>query len=619
MIAREALTHEQIIVKRKSESHFSHSQGNPPFLIGKLLADQKTLRYTLDIDALMCERLDVQELERVNTLALFFSGKGLMKGNDMQYKGKYKIAVSVAALVLSGALWMPIVKAAPASDGTYYIDNGKYISVSPRSDVTSTKYVITNLDGSIPATQPADLWNPDNSLNTTKYAAVKADGVHSIQYLSQTGYTNRYNVGAPSGYDALINATTNQIVRSNQAIDPTLIASGVYKWVKGTDVNTMAKYTDAVVFSAPTTFKYDVPANVEAKRDSSGALVSLWASNGREYLNSTGDKTTIGAAGLTTTGDVKAGDVSLKAVGAQVSALSGVGGAVTEQGGRIGSLETKTQSITGDTNGIIVNGAAKANSFTASSTTGGVTSTTVVDGNGLRFDDGKGGSVTIKDPTIIVTNGASTTTIHNGDVTNTGDTNTGGKLTVAGATILNGGATVVGNTKTTTLTVTGNSSVGGNHSVAGNSSVGGSLSVTGPAAISGPLYVGGFGGNVYSGGYSDVSSALNGYGVMLDQQGGQIASLNDWRNVARGQITALQGDMKKALSGSAVAMATGKFSLEPGKMIGVSADYANYEGYGAFGTTAAFRFTNDLQGNISAGFGTDSNTFGVRAGVIWQR
>jgi trimeric autotransporter adhesin len=358
--------------------------------------------------------------------------------------------------------------------------------------------------------------------------------------------------------------------------------------------------------------------------------------------------TNVTSADYTNTGTVNTGTVNANKivaggvdVGGKLTTLTGtvdghtvsintLTGQVTQNGVDIGDLKTLTAShtvqiqdaagklttLTGTVDGHTANLSdlnsktsglsSDGKSFTSSDSVTGVT--TKVDSTGFHLTDANGGRVDITDPTIIVTDDSvnGTTKIHNGDVS------VGNTLHVAGATVLDGGLTVAGNTTVNgDHTVTGNSRVKGNNVVDGHQTVGGNQFVAGDSVVGGSFYAGTFGGNTYSPN-GEVGAALTNYGTALN-------NIYDQQGIFRNQIVSLQHDMKKAFTGSAVAMATGKFSLEAGKMVGASFDYANYAGYGAVGGTVAFRFTNELQGNISAGFGTENNEFGVRAGVIWQR
>lgn len=309
--------------------------------------------------------------------------------------------------------------------------------------------------------------------------------------------------------------------------------------------------------------------------------------------------TNVTSADYTNTGTVNTGTVNANKI---VAGGVDVGGKLTTLTGTVDGHTANLSDLNSKTSGLSSDG----KSFTSSDSVTGVT--TKVDSTGFHLTDANGGRVDITDPTIIVTDDSvnGTTKIHNGDVS------VGNTLHVAGATVLDGGLTVAGNTTVNgDHTVTGNSRVKGNNVVDGHQTVGGNQFVAGDSVVGGSFYAGTFGGNTYSPN-GEVGAALTNYGTALN-------NIYDQQGIFRNQIVSLQHDMKKAFTGSAVAMATGKFSLEAGKMVGASFDYANYAGYGAVGGTVAFRFTNELQGNISAGFGTENNEFGVRAGVIWQR
>ena len=287
-------------------------------------------------------------------------------------------------------------------------------------------------------------------------------------------------------------------------------------------------------------------------------------------------------------------------------------------------------------------------SITSTSSTG---ASTKVDGDGFTYTDGKGGKVTIGgDPTITVTNGTSTTTITNGDITNTGNVTTGGTTTtgslhVTGSSVFDGAITV--NTTGGQTKVTGGGAVftdpsGGTTTVAGGD-VTSTGTISGAKVFAGGRDVGqsltdhdtritkvqtqadstdhrlnvfnGTGGTIENWA-SGVDSWRGDVNAELAHQDGRLSSLESWRGVASAQIASLQGDVKKLQGGVSLAMASKVPSLDRGEKFGLSVNVADFDGTGAVAGGIAFRIDQNWQINASGGAGFSGGASGGTIGLV---
>jgi hypothetical protein len=228
-----------------------------------------------------------------------------------------------------------------------------------------------------------------------------------------------------------------------------------------------------------------------------------------------------------------------------------------------------------------------------------------MDGKGFVFSDGHGGSVTIADPSIVVTNGSgSTTTIHNGDVTATG--------TVSGGTVLAGGRDV------------GQSLADHDATLANHDTRITHVQNQADATDTRLNTFNGTGGTIenWASGVdnwrADTNAWRGGVDNTLAHYGSEISALQNWQGVATAQIANLQSRMGKVEGAAAIAMTLQVPTLEAGKRFALSGDFGGANSTGAFTVGTAIRLNDTWQLHAGGGSATNGQAWGGRVGVTGQ-
>ena len=279
---------------------------------------------------------------------------------------------------------------------------------------------------------------------------------------------------------------------------------------------------------------------------------------------------------------------NIAATNTRLNSFNGTGGTVEAWAtGVDGTLSTHTTQITGlqnwqsQLNGQTVGGSVNLTSVTGAST--------VTNGDGFVYRDGKGGSISIGgDPTITVTNGSgSTTTITNGSVTASDSVTvgsggnitsiSGGNITTTGAvtanTLSDGAGTTISGGAVTTNTVNAGTV---------NATTVHADSVTASSVSAAYVYA----DTLATAGYGNVGQTLTNYG-------NSISNLYSLYNSQQGQINNLNGRMDKAYAGIAMATAFESPQVDPGKRFGLSLNWGEFEGVSAFSSSAKLRFNDN--------------------------
>lgn len=108
-----------------------------------------------------------------------------------------------------------------------------------------------------------------------------------------------------------------------------------------------------------------------------------------------------------------------------------------------------------------------------------------------------------------------------------------------------------------------------------------------------------------------IYDTLDSHGSRLNQHDTAIASL-------QASDTRLNGRIDEAFEGVAMSLAMESPQVDPGKTFGVALNWGNFEGENAFAAAARIRFDDTWSGTGGLGYGTGSNTVGVRAGIQAQ-
>ena len=267
----------------------------------------------------------------------------------------------------------------------------------------------------------------------------------------------------------------------------------------------------------------------------------------------------------------------------------------------------------------------------------------VLDGYGLGSTSATGNSTYLSGDNLTMSNGAGTTISLNSTdgsasfaggaakIDGSGNIHTDGTLTVGGATNLNGGVVVVGGTKTDTLTVTNGADITGGtktdtltvtdkstFGVAGNTTIGANGSVTvGTNQNKAPLTVNGvttLNGNTTVNGNTQLNGNLS------IANGGNVSMGN---NVVHDVGTPIVGTdatnkayvdkgLNKAYEGTAIALAISQPVFLPGQTFAVRGGWGGYEGQSAFGVSAAGVIAHNVIGYgstlaLDGGIGVGSN------------
>lgn len=102
-----------------------------------------------------------------------------------------------------------------------------------------------------------------------------------------------------------------------------------------------------------------------------------------------------------------------------------------------------------------------------------------------------------------------------------------------------------------------------------------------------------------------------------DSAGTVYGNVGDTLSQHGSQLNALNGRVDEAFEGVAMALAMESPQVDPGKRFGISLNYGNFEGEGAFAAAAKLRFDENFAGTAGVGYG-QSGTVGFRAGVQAQ-
>lgn len=102
-----------------------------------------------------------------------------------------------------------------------------------------------------------------------------------------------------------------------------------------------------------------------------------------------------------------------------------------------------------------------------------------------------------------------------------------------------------------------------------------------------------------------------------DSDGTVYGNVGDTLSSHEGRINALDGRVDQSFEGVAMALAMESPQVDPGKRFGISLNYGNFEGEGAFAAAAKLRFDENFAGTAGVGYG-QSGTVGFRAGVQAQ-
>lgn len=104
----------------------------------------------------------------------------------------------------------------------------------------------------------------------------------------------------------------------------------------------------------------------------------------------------------------------------------------------------------------------------------------------------------------------------------------------------------------------------------------------------------------------------------LSNHGSRLNALEDWRNIAEGQIASLQGDVKRLQKTIAVATAITIPHVDHGKRFALTVSGAGVDGEGAGAIAAALRFNDTAQGFVGAGTSFSGGATAVKGGVTFQ-
>lgn len=283
----------------------------------------------------------------------------------------------------------------------------------------------------------------------------------------------------------------------------------------------------------------------------------------------------------------------LKATKANQADLDATNVRVDAHGVRIGNLEDKTQTLSGDASGVTANGNLTVSGKTTLN--GGV--------------DVKGGTTTdtlhvtgksVFDDAVTVNTSTGSTKVTGGGATFT-DT-AGGKTTISGGDV------------TSTGTVTAKKVVANGRDLGGSldkfNGTGGTIENWATGVDNWRTDTNAWRNNVNMW-RDDVNATLQTYG-------NDIAALQGWQKVATAQISNLQSRMNKVEGAAALAMTLQVPTLEAGKRFGISADFGGANSTGAFAAGAAIRLNDNWQLHGGGGAALNGGAWGGRVGVTGQ-
>lgn len=117
---------------------------------------------------------------------------------------------------------------------------------------------------------------------------------------------------------------------------------------------------------------------------------------------------------------------------------------------------------------------------------------------------------------------------------------------------------------------------------------------------------------------NDVNEWRGGVDYTLANHGSRLNALEDWRNIAEGQIAALQGDVKRLHRAIAVATALTIPHVDPDKRFALTVSGAGVDGEGAGAIAAAIKIDRNIQGFVGAGTSFSGGPAAVKGGVTFQ-
>lgn len=580
--------------------------------------------------------------------------------------------ISYTALLVGAAFALSIgaVTAQTFTSGDGYVTTGGNPNLNPYSapNFPGAQAAPGIVPGYSPIVTPEILVGPEGLIPSTVAGAVGANGKPAVTYASEapasayastaTGNAGQY---LTENGQILTASQVASLVTAGLTIDPTtgklggIVPSGT-AWASPTSIDPNVKWSTI-------NYGFETGATTSQTLASGGTVPAANATNTSAGITNPVLVTSTGALATSASQCTATAQCTYVASAARDPRATVASLPLTPvnynsiAGGRTSSVT----SVAGVTNSTTT--APGGAVYATTDTTGKVAAYTATGPGGVAVVDNKGntttvgassisvvgpnGSVTIADPSITVTNGAgSTTTINNGNISNTGTLTTAGLASLNGGVLVNGGAlinggaavagglSVTGGTTTDTLKVTNGATVAGglgvtggvtadsvtvagktttgSLAVGGNASVGGGLTVKGPTALNG--------GATVTGGLSADSATA----VVLstqDSAGTVYGNVGNTLTSQQSQISALSSYTHKQVGllsgGIATATAFESPQVDPGKKFGVALNWGEFNGYSGFAASGKFRLTDTWA--ATAGVGVDQNSnVSAKAGIQAQ-